>query len=293
MLPNLLIIGAAKSGTTSLHDYLDCHPEVYMARPNGAPAGGERIANDALPKEMRFWWRDDWRERLPWYEAHFEVGEPVRGEATPAYSAHPYHAGVPERIRSLVPDVKLVYLVRDPIDRIVSHWVQQRVDGDRRPLATRLGAPGFEDDSIVCPSRYAMQIERYLKLFAAERILIIDQHDLRHRRRETLRELFGFLGVDRDYWSPRFEREQNTREDKYALTRTGEPLFHRLDRLGRRATPDLWDRARPAARRALSRRVTERPAIEPELRARLESLLAPEVARLRAISGRDFASWSL
>jgi hypothetical protein len=138
-----------------------------------------------------------------------------------------------------------------------------------------------------------MQIERYLELFPAERILVIDQHDLRHRRRETLGGLFEFLGVDRDFWSPRFEREQNTRGDKYALTRAGEPLFHRLDRLGRRATPKLWQRVRPRARRALSRPVGERPALEPELRARLETLLAPDVERLRAISGRDFASWSL
>lgn len=152
---------------------------------------------------MRFWWRHDWRERLIWYEAHFDVPERIRGEATPAYSAHPFHSGVPGGIHERIRDVKLIYLVRDPIDRVVAHWVQARVDGDRRSLAARLRAGGFEDDPIVCPSRYATQLDRYLALFPLEQILVVDQHALRHQRRRTLESIFAFLGIDAGFWSPR------------------------------------------------------------------------------------------
>ena len=131
-LPNLLIIGAAKCGTTSLHAYLDQHPDVFMARP-GPDSRGE--------KEMRFFWRDDWYERLDWYQEQFDPRARVRGEATPSYAHYPYLRDVPRRIHSLVPDARFIYIVRDPIERIVAHWVQARADGERmlaRKRARRL-----------------------------------------------------------------------------------------------------------------------------------------------------------
>src|SRR3954451_23321574 len=223
MLPNLLIIGAAKSGTTSLHSYLDEHPEIAMARPKGGTSGA--AGNDTAPKEMRFFWRDDWREHLDWYASHFETDAPIRGEATPAYSQHPYHAGVAARIHSVVPDAKLLYIVRDPIERLVAHYLQQRADGDRRSFAERMADLERPDPPLVCASRYAMQVDNYLRLFDPSQLMVIDHQDLRHDRSYTLREIFRFLGVDEDFSSPSFYSERNAREDKRALTRVGAPLF--------------------------------------------------------------------
>src|SRR5437588_11576552 len=101
MLPNLIIIGAAKAGTTSLHYYLDHHPQVHMAKIAGAK-----------DKEMSHFWRDDWQERRAWYESHFDVPEPVRGEASVAYAHFAYHPDVPRRIHETIPDVPLIYMVR-------------------------------------------------------------------------------------------------------------------------------------------------------------------------------------
>ena len=292
MLPNLLIIGAAKSGTTSLHRYLGQHPEIHMAQPGPDP----RLhgANDANPKEMRFFWREDWRQHLRWYESHFEVEEPIRGEATPAYTAWPHHAGVPERIRDVVPNVRLIYVVRDPIDRLVAHWVQAQVDGDDHALAARLAQPNWQDDPIVCPSRYATQLYRYLACFEADQILLVDQQQLRYDRHATLSEVFSFLGVDDGFWCDAFEREENTRAEKRALTRAGKPLFTRmLDPAGRRLAPRTWARSRPRVRRYLSRPVPPAGDLSTHLRTKLESLLRPEVDELRRMTSRDFASWSL
>jgi hypothetical protein len=287
----MLVIGAAKSGTTSLHRYLDCHPEISMA----VPRGSERLLdNDAAGKEMRFFWREDWRERMAWYESHFaDMTTPIRGETTPAYSAHPFHPGVAARIHSVIPGARLLYVVRDPIDRIVAHYVQQRADGDPRSFEERMAEYDRPENPIVCPSRYATQVMQYLDLFPPSQLLVIDQHALKHERGATLQRIFAFLGVDQGFWSPAFEHEHNTRAEKQALTPWGRRLHGWVDPLGRRVAPQRWARVQPAVRRALSERIVERPVVEGELRERLSLLLSPEVDRLRELTGERFASWSL
>ena len=100
LLPNTFIIGAAKCGTTSLWLYLDAHPEIAFS------------AN----KEPAFFVRPHYRDELGLVRGLFRPA-PVRGEASTVYTTHPVNSGVPERIRSLVPDAKLIYMVRDPVDR--------------------------------------------------------------------------------------------------------------------------------------------------------------------------------
>jgi hypothetical protein len=283
MLPNLIIIGAAKAGTTSLHAYLDLHPQITMAAPADMPE-----------KEMRFFWRDDWRERMAWYESHFDVGSPIRGEATPAYSAYPFHDHVPERMHELVPEAKLIYLVRDPIDRICSHWVQRRADGDPTPFERYMRDVDEPANPIVCPSCYWAQIQRYLPFYDRSQLLVLDQHDLLNRRRETLREVFGFLGVDQEFDSPAFEAERNTRADKFGprhvTMRLWKPVLWPLSR----AVPAaVRDSLRGPARRVLFAPVREAPALTPGAREELEKILRPEVEALREFTGKPFPSWSL
>lgn len=282
-MPNLIIIGAAKAGTTSLHYYLDQHPEVHMAR-----------RTDVTVKEMSYFWRDDWYERRDWYGSHFDVPEPVRGEASPAYSAFAYHPDVPRRIHELIPDVRLIYLVRDPIERIVSHWVQLRADGVSKPFAQYMQTYDDAGNRIVCPSRYYTQIREYLRYHSPDQIQVIDQRDLLVERKETLRRVFRFLGVDEEFDSGAFEVEQNTRADKHGP---------------RRLTMQLWDpvirpvsRLAPApVRRGLKRRlepllngpVTESPALDRAMRRRLADHLRGEVEGLREFTGQAFATWSL
>lgn len=282
VLPNLIIIGAAKAGTTSLHYYLGQHPEISMAAPT-----------DVAEKEMRYFWRDDWRERRAWYESHFETATLVRGEATPAYTAHPSHPHVPERMYELVPDAKLVYLVRDPIDRIASHWVQRRADGDPTPFDAYVADCDRPDNPIVCPSRYASQIEQYLRFYDRSQLLVLDQHDLRNRRRETLREVFRFVDVDESFDSPAFDAERNTRADKFGPRRVTMRLWPILWPVSRAVPRGVRDGVREPATRLLNQTIRETPTLTVEMRERLIETLAPEVRALRELTGRQFASWSL
>jgi hypothetical protein len=278
MLPNLIIIGAPKAGTTSLYRYLDLHPKVVMSR----------------QKELRYFWRDDWREQRAWYEAQFDCDAPVRGEATPAYAAYPYRPNVPQRMHELVPETKLIYLVRDPIDRLMSHWVQRRANGDLTPFEQYVNRYEDLDNPVVCPSRYWLQIEQYLAFFAPGQLLVISQEDLKWRRQETLVEVFRFLGVDESFTSPDFEIEYNTRAEKIGPRTVSARLWDRmLWPASRRVPRRIRDAIRGPANRLLLRQIDERPVLDDKMRERLAAFLAPEMKALRQFTGKSFSSWSL
>ena len=279
-LPNLIVIGAQKCGTTSLHHYLDLHPEIAMA--NGPDSN-----------ELHFFsWEERWRLGLDWYSARFAEA-PVRGEVSPSYSEYPFRPFAAERMADLLPgDVRFVYVVRDPIERLRSGWEYSRAAG----YETRSFADTFarlEDSWHVARSRYATQLERYLALLPQERFLVLDQYDLKHARGETLRRVFRFLDVDDRFVTPRFETELNVSEDTRWLTPSGRGLVRVLHgTLGRRVTHAVATRV-PVRLPGVERRSDPLPVVEGELLERLVAHLAPEAARLRELTGEPFAGWSV
>jgi Sulfotransferase domain len=287
-LPNLLIIGAAKCGTTSLHRYLDQHPHISMAGANGGSA-----------KELRFFTDPHWRDELDRYTRHFSPDAAIRGEATPAYTFYPLHRGVPERIHALVPEVRLIYLVRDPLERIASHWVQRYWGGDRRSFEDWMREYDRPDNLLVCPSRYATQIEQYLRYFDLSQILILDQRELRTNRSATLKRVFAFLAVDDAVDSPAFDEELNVGAEKEAFTGFGHQLWTRvlgsdgsIGRFGRGLPMPVRRTVGRPIRRVLSRSI-ETPVIDERLRAELTALLKDEADRFRELAGREFRHWSV
>ncbi|WP_243638197.1 sulfotransferase family protein [Rubrobacter taiwanensis] len=198
-LPNLIIIGAMKCGTTALHRYLGLHPEVAMSEPKELNffCGPERPGGK--------WLEGNWHRGLEWYAAQFRPA-PVRGEASPGYTS-PSFPEAAERMARVVPEARLVYAVRDPIERAVSQYLHHRVDGtERRPAEEALPDP---ESQYLDRSRYYARLEPYLARFPRERIFICAREDLLTRRRETLRELYRFAGVDDSFWTPEHERRWN------------------------------------------------------------------------------------
>jgi hypothetical protein len=276
--PNVIVIGAAKTGTTSLHTYLDLHPQASMSD----------------PKELKFFEHEEDLAGLAAYLEHFDPDAEVRGESSPSYAQFPRLEGVPERIRWLNPAVRLIYLVRDPVPRAVAHWAQMVAFADeRRGLTEAFATLEPRENLYVCASSYATQLEYYLRSFDAEQVMVIDQHRLRHDRREVLREVFGFLGIDAGFWAPEFDREFNPRREQ--RRRSGLWWSLRSSPLGaafRRLPRGLRSGLRRPLDRTLSRQVG-RPELPSEIRSRLEQALAPEVARLRELTGQRFETWSL
>ena len=193
MRPNLLVIGAAKCGTTSLHEYLSAHPEIEMSR----------------DKELDFFVEEkNWNRGLEWYEAQFGDA-PVRGESSVSYAAFPEYDGVPERIARVLPDARLIYLVRDPVERVVSHFFHHSI---RYPGGSFDELPSSDlGRRLADVSRYWTQLSRYLDRFPAERILVVDSDELRARRRETLQQIFAFVGADPGFRTWSFRRKHNVK----------------------------------------------------------------------------------
>jgi Sulfotransferase family len=285
-LPNFFVIGAAKAGTTSLHRYLDQHPEIQMSATKeprffAGPANGIPYPPD------RVWSREE-------YELLFDPAFALRGEASTDYAAHPRRQGVPERIKELVPEAKFVYLVRDPIARTISHFqMAVALMGERRSLKQALGDLSDHRSPYIASSLYGSQLENYLRHFPQERMLVLDHAKLRSERRSTLARVFAFLGVDEG-------AEVGGLDDELLSSsewRTYSPRYVSLvDRFV--APPLRW--IPKGVRRSLRRSVEsllwpplEKPAVDAELQARLEELYAPEADRLRALTGEEFSNWTV
>jgi hypothetical protein len=281
ILPTFFIIGASKAGTTSLHNYLAEHPEIAMAE----------------PKEPHLMLGPDWRERVAGYERLFRAPAGLRGDCSPRYTVYPKIPHASEHIAELVPDARLIYLVRDPIERTIAVYAQSVVHAEERRPVEDAVRPEEPESYYMTGSRYATQVEVYLRRFDTDQLLVIDQAELRDNRAETLRRAFEHVGADPDFWHESFAREYNVRGEAVKLGDTGMRLKHSgLNRLSRRWLPSgRRRRIMSVARRALGRRSEKdlRPEVSAELRARLAEALAPEAERLRAITGQSFSTWSV
>jgi len=274
-LPNFLIIGAAKAGTTSLHSYLAVHPQIHMSR----------------HKELAFF--DDrlrWSKGLDWYKSYFDSSYPVNGESSPQYTIHPTATGVPERIKQVLGAPKLIYIVRDPIDRLLSEYTQiwdLWPDADPFELATINSATPYH-----C-SCYFTQLSRYLTLFPKENILMLVLERLNTKPVETLQQVFHFLGVDDKFTSPDFTRRLNTGEEKRFVA----PWFEKvapqsLQKELREPRRMPWPVNRMFHHLArIGGKEIKKPKITKDQEHRLEEMLTGEVRRLRDFMADPLPEW--
>ena len=257
VLPDFLIIGVAKGGTTSLYDALIQHPGV-------APAARKEV-----------YYFDRWYERgLPWYRSHFPTARTMRqcaarsqgvsltGEATPCYMIHPH---VPRRIRAVLPGVRLIVLLRNPVERAYSFWQMQyrrgheglgfeaaldceeaRLAGEWEKMLAdeRYNSHTHHRYSYLCRGHYADQLERWFAVFPREQFLILKSETLYADPAGTLDHVYRFLGLP----------------------------------------------APPAAVASRYKRVNYVPyeGMSPATRLRLQHYFAPHNARLCSLLGRDF-----
>jgi hypothetical protein len=278
-MPNFIIIGGLKCGTTSIHHYLGLHPEIQMSK----------------PKELNFFVEElNWDLGLDWYASRFDDRFKVRGESSPHYTNLPRYPGVAERIHTHCPDARLLYMVRDPIKRILSHWAHATGAG----YETRTMEDVLSDynTQYVNRSKYWMQLQPYLEHFDRAQIEIVTQEELQSEREATMRKAFAFAGVDAGFTSEQFDREWEKSSakggDKYQL-------MERLIKLpGFRSFDRNFDRL-PESMRWLVEKVVHdpdkpaapKPRIPDELFEGLRGQFTDDVAGLQKFAGREFAGW--
>lgn len=237
-LPNFLILGAQKAGTTALYAYLRWHPEIT----------GPSF------KEVSFFDRH-YAHGERWYRAHFPARRAAAvGEASPSYLFHPL---APERVAQLLPDVRLIALLRNPVDRAFSHYQHEAALG-REPLSFEEAVDRegermrgevermLRDSSYFSypwwnhtylgRGLYADQLERWFAAFPREQLLVLLTDELAQDAAGTYRRVLEFLGVEvRELPSyPRiFEREyeQMAPETRARLERSFEEPNRRLQEL--------------------------------------------------------------
>jgi Sulfotransferase domain len=197
-LPDFLILGAQKAGTTALYAYLRWHPGIT------GPSW----------KEVSFFDRHYLRG-VAWYRGHFPLRPRGRlvGEASPAYLFHPL---APERALATVPEARLIALLRDPVDRALSHYHHEVALGreplsfedaiDAEPERTRgeeerlIREPGYFshawwDHAYLARGLYALQLERWLAVFPSEQLVVIPSEELAADPAGTYRRVLDFLGA--------------------------------------------------------------------------------------------------
>jgi len=197
-LPHFLGIGTQKGGTTSLQKLLEQHPGVYLP-----PC-----------KEVHYFCQHDHQPRS-WYSNHYRDAQPgqLRGDITPYYLFHPR---APQRIHTLLPRVRLIVLLRDPVERALSQYFHARRHGfepleleaalaaEPERLAgaeARLTERGSKDyshqkHSYLSRSRYELQLKRYEALFPQQQLLVLRSEDLFSNPKICWEEIQLFLGLD-------------------------------------------------------------------------------------------------
>ena len=279
-LPNFIIIGGLKCGTTSIHHYLGLHPDIHMSK----------------PKELNFFAAEqNWDLGFEWYKGRFDSTVKINGESSPHYTNRPRFNGVAERIHEYCPDARLVYMVRDPIKRILSHWVHATGAGyETREFVETLSKP---DTSYIHRSMYWMQLQPYLELFDPGQIEVITQEELGSNRDGTMKKAFTFLGVDENFtseqWDREWEKSSAKHDGKYQIMENlvKLPGFRSLDR--------NFDRL-PESMRWMVEKVVHnpdkppapKPAIPDDLMATLKGRFREDVAGLEGFVGHKFEGWN-
>ena len=271
-LPNFIVIGAAKSGTTSLYHYLAEHPQVFMS-----PV--KETNHFASAEEA------EWRPRVAGRDDYVSLyggvtDEIAVGEASPLYLISQVAA---ERIRQILPDARILAILRNPADRAYSGYLMQvRKGRERRPLAECFQ----RGDVYVEGGFYADDLERYYERFDRERIKICLFDDLVAEPRRLMTDIFGFLGVD-----AAFQVDLAVRHNV-----GGMPRRRWLANLGSSGLVGWLRHLAPERIKRLGRGVRdanlERPApMLAELRQRLSELYRDDILRLQELTGRDLSGW--
>lgn len=288
VLPTFLLLGAARAGTTALHRWFADHPDACMSR----------------PKETQFFTLDF--DRGPeFYASHFahHRGERVVGESTPVYLALPY---VAPRIARLLPDARLVAVLREPVRQVVSSWAKLRSAGaERRPfdeairtelarppgeetveamwrdvVAATRGGPPVHRAPYLLAGRYADAVRRFQSLFSPDQLTVVLHDDLSRDPVGTTRVLAAAVGLD------------HSRAPAPCPVQVNETTGAREGWVRRRVAPVPSARVRRALGRAARRLDSPSPpTADPGLLRELHAYFDDANAQLPALLGRSLREW--
>lgn len=292
-VPNLFLIGASKCATSSLHTYLAQHSEIFMSylkEPGYFIKPGDmqlRMRPFVKPGGVQF---QEYRNDLESYLGLFAEGAEAkfRGESSSGYTHLPSREGVAERIHEFNPHARLIYLMRDPIERTISHywWHVQHESETRDMYAAIVEDPHYRD-----VSNYAMQLEPYFDLYDRNQTLCLTMEELMAQPEQVLRTIFTWLDVDASFVPANVKQRENVTPKVVSQPKNN--LFSAL------RNTRLWDALRVFTPRPLrdfgrslaERRIDTKDAANKAVVEFLRPIQRPQVERLSQLLSRDFPEW--
>lgn len=298
MLPNFLVIGAAKSGTTSLYRYLGEHPEVYTSPVKEPGFFAFEDSDLDFRGPLDGWMKPSVATTRSKYESYFEdvTVEKAVGESSPAYLYYPH---APARIKRLIPDVRLIALLRNPVERAHSQFLFF-IQCNREPLWHFEEALAEEDRRVAENwawgwhykrlGFYYEQLRRYFDLFDRSQIKVYLNEDLRFNPADLMRDVYAYLGVDAGF-QPDVSRRHNV-----TFVPRNETVFKWLKRPNavksalRVITP-------PEVRRSIRKTpvirkmMNQRRSVSPVVSQRLTEVYRDDILRLQDLIDRDLSAW--
>jgi hypothetical protein len=299
-LPDFLIAGVPKAGTTALHAALVGHPGLFLSRvkePKFFLSDGPPPAYGG-PGDVQTYQEYVWRQSD--YEALFDPAPPgaVCGEATPFYL---YDLAAHDRIKRLLPHAKLILLLRDPVDRAHSNWTHLWNAG-LEPEADFLTACRAEERRKAdgwaafwhykALGQYGRQVQHLYRVFPREQVLLLRYRELKDRPAGTLDRVCDFLGVPAGMLSaiPPENVNRHVVEDN-AVNRVLRGLLRAGGGFGHRFPLPLRLAARGPLLTVLHRKTGSRPVTTPHERAELLPYFADDIALLQEVTGERYDDW--
>ncbi len=279
MLPHFFIGGAPKCGTTSLAATLADHPDIFIP-----PI-----------KEVGFFQSDKWEtEGLEWYQNFFSGQDGTLGEATPFYCGSELAV---QRIAQTIPQAKWVYLLRNPIQRLNSHyWHRQRGGTETRELGEVLLAEQQSSCAkgyLVEQGFYAKHLRRLQAHFPSEQLLVLLLEDFRENEAMQLQKVYQFLGVESSETTLKVENQASEAKNQNLQKATlsfvkGNSLSKTLIKkvLGKQSRKVLlrkWNNWNSKAQ--------AKPSLDPQIRTQLIDIYREDILQLEKLLQRDLSHW--
>jgi len=271
-----LIIGAMKCGTTSLFSYLSQHPQISVSS----------------EKEPSFFsMKSNWSKGFEWYQKLWNwdpTKHKIALESSTSYTRIPTYLNAAEKICTVNANFKFIYIVRNPITRIESHYTHGHASGfpeTKKPISEEIHS------DLITTSQYAKQIEEYYRRFPADKILLLNFNDLENRPLYLLRKVCSFLDIDPDYKFQQLQRH-NENEGRIGYDPVWRSL-RRNDTLRTIVRTIVQTKQKQRLHRYFGRKVESHFKLSPEQQMFVLSELHEDLRKLSFEYGVDVNCWGI
>lgn len=269
---NFIIIGAMKSGTTSLAKNLAEHPQICFCK----------------KKEPMFFHQKKWKDHIGEYHNLYnpKFGQ-ICGEASTTYTSLTEYPDTPYNLYQYNPNLKLIYIIRNPVDRIVSHYMHNVLNhGLKSPFENAIK----EDSIYIDRSRYYFQISKYLQYFNRDQIMLIIFKDYIHNQRDVLKDVYKFLGLKIDINYHINSEPQNASINSIRMKDWARKLYK--NKYIRSFLHILITRKlKEIIHKRLVFKIDKKPEISREIKEKILEMIKNDIIEIEKLTDRDLAEW--